>query len=56
MFEATTQTAIRNGIESAHDARGAAFRSLIAALFGRANKKAPAPRGKGLNCEAAAFS
>jgi len=47
MFEATTHAAIRNGFEAAHDARGAAFRNMIAALFGRRNETGPRRDGRG---------
>jgi hypothetical protein len=47
MFEATTQPEIRNAIDAAHNARGAAFRSILSALFGHGHKKGPCPEGQG---------
>ena len=47
MFEATTQSAIRDGIDAAHKARGAAFRDLLSAIFGRRHEKSPCPEGQG---------
>ena len=47
MIEATTHSAIRNGLDAAHVARGAAFRDLLSALFGRTHEKGPCPEGQG---------
>jgi hypothetical protein len=47
MYEATTQKAIRDGIDAAHEARGVAFRDLLSALFGRRHEKGPCPEGQG---------
>lgn len=47
MLEATTQKAIRDGIDAAHEARGAAFRDLLSVLFGRRHEKGPCPEGQG---------
>lgn len=47
MFEATTQTETRQAILAAHEARGDAFRHLIAWLIGPRKVKGPRPVGQG---------
>lgn len=47
MFEATADPEIRKGIADAHEARGAALRAMIAALFASRHEKGPCPGGQG---------